>query len=376
MRLSDSMRLGRQGGQLAAAGDQGIGGEHAGAARVGQDRQARALRPRLGVEDLGHAEQLGDPVHAQHAAAAEGGIEHLVAAGQGPGVRRRRLGRLLGAAGLDDDDRLGQRHLARRRQEGPRVADRLHVDEDALGMRVVAEVVDQVAPADVEHRPDRDEGAEADVGPQAPVEDRGAEGPALAEEGDLARPGHGVGDRGVQAGHRAHHPEAVRADDPHPAAPRLVHDPALELLAFGPDLLESGRDDDGRPDPGLDTLADQVGHRRRGRGHDGQIDRVGHVPDAGMGFDPQHARPLRIDGEDGPAERAAEQVPHDRPADAAGLLGRPDDGDVLGREERLQAASFLGTEQVGSELLCGQAARSAHTHLLRPRSKARRISDD
>ena len=68
--------LGRQGGQLAAAVDQGIGGEHAGAARVGQDRQARALQPRLGVEDLGHAEQLGDPVHAQHAAAAEGGIEH------------------------------------------------------------------------------------------------------------------------------------------------------------------------------------------------------------------------------------------------------------------------------------------------------------
>ena len=41
--------LGRQGGQLAAASDQGIGGEHAGATRIGQDRQARALRPRLGI---------------------------------------------------------------------------------------------------------------------------------------------------------------------------------------------------------------------------------------------------------------------------------------------------------------------------------------
>src|SRR5271157_1888168 len=34
--------LRRQGGQLAAASDQGIGGEHAGATRIGQDRQARA----------------------------------------------------------------------------------------------------------------------------------------------------------------------------------------------------------------------------------------------------------------------------------------------------------------------------------------------
>src|SRR5208337_1879111 len=42
--------LGRQVGQLAAASDQGIGGEHAGAARVGQDRQAVALQLRLGVE--------------------------------------------------------------------------------------------------------------------------------------------------------------------------------------------------------------------------------------------------------------------------------------------------------------------------------------
>ena len=96
----------------------------------------------------------------------------------------------LGAAGLDDDDRLGQRHLARGREERPRVADRLHVDDDAVGVRVVAEVVDQVAPADVEHRADRDEGAEADVLAQAPVEDGGAQGAALADEGDVARPGH------------------------------------------------------------------------------------------------------------------------------------------------------------------------------------------
>ena len=57
-----------------------------------------------------------------------------------------------------------------------------------LGVRVVAEVVDQVAPADVEHRADRDEGAEADVSSQAPVEDGGAERAALAEEADVARP--------------------------------------------------------------------------------------------------------------------------------------------------------------------------------------------
>ncbi len=56
--------------------------------------------------------------------AAERGVEHLVAAGQRAGVRRRRLRRRLGPPRLDHDDRLGQRHLARRREERPRIADR------------------------------------------------------------------------------------------------------------------------------------------------------------------------------------------------------------------------------------------------------------
>ena len=64
----------------------------------------------------------------------------------------------------------------------------------------------------------------------------------------------------------------------------------------------------------------------------------GTSPMRGWALIPSTLPPLRVDGEDGPAERAFDQVPDDRPADAAGLLGRPDDGDVLGREERLQAA--------------------------------------
>ena len=51
-------------------GDQRVGGQHAGAAGVGDDRQARALGARLLGEHLRHVEQVGDAVHAQHAACA------------------------------------------------------------------------------------------------------------------------------------------------------------------------------------------------------------------------------------------------------------------------------------------------------------------
>ena len=86
------------------------------------------------------------------------------------------------SARLHDDDRLRARDLARRGEEGARVADGLHVQDDRVGLGVVAEMVDEVAPADVGHRAERDDAAEADALAQAPVEDRGDERAALADE--------------------------------------------------------------------------------------------------------------------------------------------------------------------------------------------------
>ena len=64
-----------------------------------------------------------------------------------------------------------------------------------------------------------------------------------------------------------------------------------------------------------------------------------------------NAPPLRFQREDGPPERAADLVPNEAPADAAGLLGRSDNGDVPGREERLQAAS------IATRAHCGKLTR-------------------
>ena len=89
-----------------------------------------------------------------------------------PGMRSRSLGRLRRASGLDHDDRLVERNFACRRQERAGVADRFHVNHDAVRPRIAAEVVDQVAPAHVQHRTGRDERAEAHVLAQAPVENR------------------------------------------------------------------------------------------------------------------------------------------------------------------------------------------------------------
>src|SRR5690606_22969039 len=130
---------------------------------------------------------------------------------------------------LNDDDRLAQRDFTRRGQERLRVTDRLHVNDNTRRLRVVAEVVDQVAPANVQHRADRDKRAEADVFLKAPVENGGTQRATLADEADVAGPGDRAGEGRVQAVQRSHHAQAVRADDAHAAAPGLFHDLPLKL---------------------------------------------------------------------------------------------------------------------------------------------------
>src|SRR5829696_293318 len=125
----------------------------------------------------------------------------------------------LRASGFDHYYRFGQGDLAGRREERAGVADRLHVDHDALRLWVVAEVVDQVSPANVHHGPYADERREPDVLHDALVKDGRKQSPALAQEGDVAWTGGGARESSVEARGRLHDAEAVWAYYPHPAPP-------------------------------------------------------------------------------------------------------------------------------------------------------------
>ena len=151
-------------------------------------------------------------------------------------------------------------------------------------------------------------------------------------------PGRAIadGEGGVDARDRAHDAEAVGADDAHRPAARFLENLPLQLGAGLAGLLETGRDDDRAFHAGVDALADDAGHGRRRRDDDGEIDGVGHRRDRRVRLDAEHARALRVDRKDRAAERVADQIPENRPADAARLLGRADDGDVARREDRVE----------------------------------------
>ena len=177
----------------------------------------------------------------------------------------------------------------------PRVADRFHVDDDAVGARIVAEVVDQVAPVHVEHRADGDEGAEADVLAQAPVQHRRAQGSALAEEGDVARPRNAVRKGRVKPLTGIHHAQAVGADHAHLAANDLGDLP-LQLLAVLAVLLEAGGDDDGPRNAKLHRLANHVGNGVGRRADDHQVHLVGKSRTLGYALMPSTFGRLELTG--------------------------------------------------------------------------------
>src|SRR3954453_2361849 len=104
-------------------------------------------------------------LHAQHAATPESGVQYLVTAGERACMRGCGMSRSRSAARLEHNDRFGKGNLTSSRQKGARIADRLHIEHDALCMGIIAEIIDQIAPANVEHGADRDKSAEANMLP-------------------------------------------------------------------------------------------------------------------------------------------------------------------------------------------------------------------
>ena len=184
------------------------------------------------AERLAGVEQVFDLVDADDAGAAEGGAVERVVAGDGAGVAGGRQGGARRAPALDHDDRLGLGEVARRAHELARVGDGLDVQDDGAGVRVGAEVVDEVAEVDVAHGADADEGGEADLVGGRPVEDGGAQGARLAEEGDAAGRRDHVREGHVEVDRRADVAQAVGADDAHAVGLGDADDLLLELLAL------------------------------------------------------------------------------------------------------------------------------------------------
>ena len=113
-------------------------------------------RRRRGAEDLGGREQLIEVGDLHHAGTLGDGAEHVRRADIGAGVGLDRAGSGRMPPRLDHDHRLQARRGAQPAHEVARVADALHVEQDALGLGVQREIVEHVAEVDIGRRAQRD----------------------------------------------------------------------------------------------------------------------------------------------------------------------------------------------------------------------------
>ena len=126
----------------------------------------------------------------------------------------------------------------------------------ATGPRIVSEMIDQIAPANVQHGSGGYKRAEANHLFEAPIKYRRAERSALADECHIARPGDAGGECGVEPRYRNHHSKTVWTDDAQIPAARLFHNLAFEVHALRADLLKPRCDDYGATYSGSHAVAD------------------------------------------------------------------------------------------------------------------------
>ena len=172
-----------------------------------------SLWKRLFGEHFCHREQLVDAVDEQHSTASAGCFEDFVATSERASVRCCRLRCRLRMTSFENDNWFGQGNFPGSGEERTRIANGLQVDDDARGLRVATQIINQIAPANVDHRANGDKGAEPNVFTQAPIQHGRAKSTALADETNMARPSHSAGKGGVESGQWAHYTHAIWTND-------------------------------------------------------------------------------------------------------------------------------------------------------------------
>ena len=228
---------------------------------------------------------------------------------------------------------------ATRRASAPelaRVPERLEVEQDELGLRVVLPVLEQVVRGDVRLVPDRDEGREPEPARGGLLEQREPERTALRREADVARAGSCAGAKvAFRPGAADEDAEAVRADQPRAVG---AHEREQLLLAARALARRSRRSRPrsrrARASPSPSPPRPAASTASAGRQMTARSTGSGIVGDRGVGPDAGDRRCLRVDRVGDAAEVRVEDVAEELAADRAAARRGADDGDRPRREER------------------------------------------
>ena len=206
------MALFGQLGQSQSGRLTGVGGQHAGAARIGHDCHSVTAGKRLSGNETGGLEQLREGLGADHAGLVEERRRRGLGAGECRGVRASSALTGGGAPALQSQNRFSPGNATGDTGEFLRVTERLQVEQDEVGRIVVFPPLEQVVRGDVGRVADRDEGGDSEAARTRRVEQRDAERAALRGQSQPSRGRLNGPDGGVEVRGGRREPEDVRAE--------------------------------------------------------------------------------------------------------------------------------------------------------------------
>ena len=248
-------------------------------------------------------------------------------------------GRLLAgprAAALHREHGLLTRQAARDARELARVAERLDVEQDEVGARVVLPPLEQVVRRDVGLVADRDERGQAEPARLGPLEQREPERSRLRREADPAGREGAWGKGRVEADGGGCDPEAVGPDEARAVGAHERQQLLLAGDALGAGLGEARRDDAQRARPRAERFLGSGEHEVAGKADHAEVDLIADLLEGAVGTHSGDGGTGAVDGIGGAGEPTredvAEQLAADRPAAGRGA----DHGHRAWLEERAQ----------------------------------------
>jgi len=328
---------------------EGVRTENRRPSRVRHDREAGSLGQGLRGEGPRDPEHLLEGVGPKDPRLAEERLHRHVAPGESPRVGARRTPSGLAPTRLDHHDRLRPAHPPGDPAEATRPGERLEVEEEDPGLRVLLPVLEEVVPGHVGLVPHADEGREAEAEAAGEGDDRDPEGAALGAEGNPAMGWHSGCERGVEphGGVRVEEAEAVGPHHPHPVPPGRFQERPLSPPPLRSHLSEAGADDDQPPHARPCALLHHLGHDPGGNSDHRQIDGVSDRGDRRPRPDRRHLLRIRIHRVDGPGELRPQQALQDPPTDARTVPGR---AHHRNRARRKKGPERRFGERTGSDL--------------------------
>ena len=272
LRLQGQRLLRREAGQLELDLADPVGRQHAGAATIGHHSKAAPDRAIARGQTLGRREQRHKGAYPHRTSPAQGRIKHIVTPHNGARMRQRSPVTRCFAPRLEHHHRLGVGRSPQRTHEAAGVGDALHVDHDAVGVRIGGQKVQHLGQIHRRIGAQRHHGGKTHTVLLRPIQDRRRQGARLRHQRQRTRRAQGPGHTGVEVEVRALETQAIGAQQVNVIAPG-------NAVQFGRQgsVNTAGNH---QCSPAIDAPHDLQGrHHLGGRhGNDGQVSlRVGQI---------------------------------------------------------------------------------------------------